>query len=97
MKTRNTLIGLGVAAALVAGVGAFTLTASAQGGSGYSYGPGMMDGYGPSYGQGYGLMHGYGPGYGHMRGYDSDATATKGKATAPATTCAIVAANTAPA
>jgi hypothetical protein len=53
MKTRTALIGLGVAAALAAGIGAYNLTASAQGGPGY--GPGMMGGYGP--------------GYGHMRGW----------------------------
>ena len=34
MKTRNALIGLGVAAALAAGVGAYSFTASAQGGPG---------------------------------------------------------------
>ena len=71
MKRRNTLIGLGVAAALVAGVGAFTLTASAQDGGGY--GPGMMGGQGwgmmDGYGAGYGSMRGYGPGYRHMHGY----------------------------
>jgi hypothetical protein len=63
MKTRNTLIALGIAAALAAGAGVYSFTASAQDGPGY--GPGMMDGYGP----GYGPMHGYGPGYGHMRGW----------------------------
>ena len=50
MKSRNALIALGVAAALA--VGAYGVTASAQGGPGY--GPGMMGGNGP--------------GYGHMRG-----------------------------
>jgi len=59
MKTRNTLIGLGIAAALAAGVGAYSVTASAQD-AGYSWG---MMGHGPGYGQG------YGPGYGHMSGY----------------------------
>ena len=75
MKTRNTLIGLGVAAALAVAVGTYSVTASAQNGPGY--GPGMMGGYGPgysqgggnAYGPGYGPMQGYGPGYGHMRGY----------------------------
>ncbi len=57
MKTRNTLIGLGIAAALAAGVGAYSLTASAQGGPGY--GPGMMGGYGPDY-----HMRGWGRGPG---------------------------------
>jgi hypothetical protein len=66
MTTRNLLIGLGIAAALAAGVGAFGFTASAQDGPGY--GP-MMDGYGPGYGPGYGHMRGYGPGYGPMHGY----------------------------
>lgn len=67
MKTR-TLIGLGVAAALAVGVGAYSFTAHAQYGGGYGsgmmgggYGPGMMDGSGPG--------NGYGPGYGHMRGF----------------------------
>lgn len=55
MKSRNALIALGVAAALA--VGAYSFTASAQGG------PGMMGGYGP------GMMGGNGPGYGHMRGW----------------------------
>ena len=59
MKTRNALIGLGVAAALAAGVGAYSLTASAQDGG---YGPGMMGGYGPGYGHMRGL--GGGPGAG---------------------------------
>ncbi len=72
MKTRNTLIGLGVAAALAAGVGAYAFTASAQDGSGYGpgmmggYGFGMMDGYGRGDSQGGG--NGSGPGYGHMHG-----------------------------
>ena len=72
MKPRNILISLGVAAALAAGVGAYSFTASAQDGG---YGPGMMGGYGPGmmggYGPGYGPNggNGYGPGYGHMRGY----------------------------
>jgi len=67
MKSR-TLIGLGVAAALAAGVGAYSFTAHAQYGGGY--GPGMMGGgYGPGMMDGYGPGNGYGPGYGHMRGY----------------------------
>ena len=53
MKSRNVLIGLGVAAALAAGVGLTALPRSDKGGPGY--GPGMMGGYGP--------------GYGHMRGW----------------------------
>ena len=63
MKSRNALIALGVAAALA--VGAYGVTASAQGGPGFGqgYGPGMMDGYGPGNGPGYGPMQGYGPGY----------------------------------
>jgi len=56
MKTRTALIGLGVAAALAAGVGVYSLTASAQGGPGW----GMMGGYGP----GYGHMRGWGGGPG---------------------------------
>src|SRR5665213_3608749 len=67
MKSR-TLIGLGVAAALAAGVGAYSFTAHAQYGGGY--GPGMMGGgYGPGMMDGYGPGNGYGPGYGHMRGF----------------------------
>jgi len=77
MKSRNTLIALGVAAALAAGVGAYGYTASAQGGPGY--GPGWMMGTGgpgggqwncPAFGQngGPGPGQGYGPGY-HMRGW----------------------------
>ncbi len=67
MKTR-TLIGLGVAAALAAGVGAYSFTAHAQYGGGY--GPGMMGGgYGPGMMDGSGPGNGYGPGYGHMRGF----------------------------
>jgi hypothetical protein len=55
MKTRNLMIGLGVATALAAGVGTYSYTASAQDGRGY--GPGMMGrGYGP------GMMGGGGPG-----------------------------------
>jgi hypothetical protein len=75
MKTRNTLIGLGIAAALVAA--SYSVTASAQG-AGYG-GWGMMGGYGPGYSQdyrygpmhgyGYGPRGGYGPGYGHMYRY----------------------------
>jgi hypothetical protein len=70
MTTRNILIALGVAAALAAGVGTYSSTASAHDGPGY-YGPRMMDGYGPRYGRGpgYGWRRGYGPGYRHMRGY----------------------------
>jgi hypothetical protein len=77
MKSRNVLIGLGVAAALAAGVGAYSYNAIAQGGPGY--GPGwMMRGGGPgggpencpAFGQngGPGPGQGYGPGY-HMRGW----------------------------
>jgi hypothetical protein len=67
MKTR-TLIGLGVAAALAAGIGAYSFTAHAQYGGGY--GPGMMGGgYGPGMMDGNGPGNGYGPGYGHMRGF----------------------------
>ena len=54
MKSRNVLIGLGVAAALAAGVGVYGYNAVAQGGPGY--GPGWMMG------------GGYGPGY-HMRNW----------------------------
>lgn len=57
MKTQNTLIGLGIAAALAAGVGAYSLTASAQ--DGPDYGPDMMGGYGPGY-----HMRGWGGGPG---------------------------------
>jgi len=57
MKTRNTLIGLGVAAALAAGVGAYSFSSFAQNGPGY--GPGMMGG---GYGAGYGRMMGGGGG-----------------------------------
>jgi hypothetical protein len=46
MTTRNILIALGVAAALAAGVGTYSSTASAHDGSR------MMDGYGPGYGRG---------------------------------------------
>jgi hypothetical protein len=75
MKSRNVLIALGVAAALAAGVGVYSYTASAQGGPGW--GPGwMMGGGGPgggpcgAFGQdgGPGPGPGYGPGY-HMRGW----------------------------
>ena len=62
MKSRNILIALGVAAALAAGVGAYSYTAFAQGGPGY--GPGMMGGgYGPS------MMGGRRPRLWHMRGW----------------------------
>ena len=60
MKTRNTMIGVGVAAALAAGVGAYSMTASAQDGAGY--GPGMMDGYG----SGMMMGRGYRADYSHM-------------------------------
>jgi len=53
MRTR-TLIGVGLAVVLAAGIGAYSYTAVAQGGPGY--GPGWMMG------------GGYGPGY-HMRGW----------------------------
>jgi hypothetical protein len=75
MKSRNVLIALGVAAALAAGVGVYSYTASAQGGPGW--GPGwMMGGGGPgggpcgAFGQDGrpGPGPGYGPGY-HMRGW----------------------------
>ena len=77
MKSRNTMIALGVAAALAAGVGAYSYTASAQGGPGW--GPGWMMGGGgpnggpgnwncPASGQDGGPGPGYGPGY-HMGGW----------------------------
>jgi len=77
MKSRNTMIALGVAAALAAGVGAYSYTASAQGGPGW--GPGWMMGGGgpnggpgnwncPAFGQDGGPGPGYGPGY-HMGGW----------------------------
>lgn len=76
MKSRKTLIALGVVAALAAGAGVYSYTASAQGGPGY--GPGwMMGGGGPggpgggpcgAFGQDGGPGQGYGPGY-HMRGW----------------------------
>ena len=73
MTNRKYVIGLGVAAALAAGLAAYSVTASAQEGG---YGPGMMDGNGPGGGYGPGMMGGYGPGGGngggpgyHMRGY----------------------------
>ena len=73
MTSRNTLIALGVAAALAAGAGVYSYTASAQGGPGW--GPGwMMGGGGPAggpcgaFGQDGGPGPGYGPGY-HMRGW----------------------------
>jgi hypothetical protein len=78
MTTRIALIGLGVAATLAAGVGAYSLTASAQDGPGY--GPGMMGGYGPGYhmrgwggGYGPGMMQGYGRGFGPGYGPRSEA------------------------
>ena len=56
MKSRNVLIALGVAAALVAGAGAYSFTASAQGGPGWmmggGYGPGYMRGSGGGSGAG---------------------------------------------
>jgi len=74
MKPRTMLIGLGVAAALAAG--AYSYTASAQGGSGW--GPGWLGGGGPGWmmgggpgncpGFGPGGGRGWGPGY-HMRGW----------------------------
>jgi hypothetical protein len=73
MKTRNTLIAFGIAAALAAGVGSYSSAASAQEGPGY--GPRMMDGYGPGYGSGPGYgrgpgwRRGYGPGYRDMHRY----------------------------
>jgi len=81
MKSRKTLIALGVVAALAAGAGIYSYTASAQGGPGW--GPGwMMGGGGPggpggpgggpcgAFGQDgvSGPGQGYGPGY-HMRGW----------------------------
>ena len=77
MKTRNLMIGLGVAAALAAGIGAYSYTAFAQGGPGYGpgmmgggFGPRMMSGDGPCMMQDFGPGgdQGYGPGY-HMRGW----------------------------
>ena len=67
MKTRTMLIGLGVAAALAAG--AYSYTASAQGGPGWGPG-GMMGGGGPGNCPGFGPGggQGWGPGY-HMRGW----------------------------
>ncbi len=61
MTTRKILIGLGVAAALAVGFGAYSYTSSAQE---RGYGPGMMGGD-----NGPGMMGGSGPGYGHMRGW----------------------------
>jgi len=69
MTSQKTLIALGVVAALAAGVGVYSYTASAQGGPGWS--PGwMMGGGGPcgAFGQAGGQGPGYGPGY-HMRGW----------------------------
>jgi hypothetical protein len=69
MRAR-TLLGLGLAAALVAG--AVSLAASAQNGPGY--GPGYHMGWGggpwncPGFGRGDESGPGYGPGY-HMRGW----------------------------
>jgi hypothetical protein len=57
MKSRNVLIALGVAAALAAGVGAYSFTASAQGGPGWM----MGGGYGPGYMRGSGGGSGAGP------------------------------------
>ena len=53
MKMRNTLIGFGIAAALAAAVGTYSVTASAHD---TDYGWGMMGGYGPGYGMGPGMM-----------------------------------------
>jgi hypothetical protein len=81
MTSRKTLIALGVSAALVAAVGVYNYTASAQGGPGW--GPGwMMGGGGPGWGGGpgggpcgaFGQDGGPGPGWGpgyHMRGWGS--------------------------
>ena len=68
MRTR-TLIGAGVALALAAGVGAYSVSSFAQGGPGYGpgwmmgggYGPGMMGGYGPGYHRGWRGGPGEGP------------------------------------
>jgi len=71
MKTRNTLIAFGIAAALAAGVGSYSSAASAREGPGYGRGPGWRRGYGP----GYRDMHRYGRGWrgeycpGYGRGY----------------------------
>jgi hypothetical protein len=62
MKTRNTLIGLGIAGALAAAVGAYAFTAAAQSGPGYGWG--MMGGYGPGYHMGWGGGPGPGAGFG---------------------------------
>jgi hypothetical protein len=70
---RKTLIGLGVAAALAAGVSVYSYGVSAEGGPGYGPGWGMMGGLGlggggpcPAFGADEG--QGFGPGY-HMRGW----------------------------
>jgi len=79
MTKRNLVIGLGVAAALAAGVGAYSYTASAQRGPGYGPGwmmggwgggpgPGNCPGFAQDEGNGFGSGQGYGPGY-HMRGW----------------------------
>jgi hypothetical protein len=78
MTSRSTLIALGIAAALAAGVGVYSYTATAQGGPGWMMGGGgpgwMMGGGGPcgAFGQdggpGPAQGQGYGPGY-HMRGW----------------------------
>ena len=75
MTTRKTLIGLGIAAALAAGVGVYSYSAVAQGGPGYGPGWMMRDGGPgggpwncPRFGQGNKSGQGYGPGY-HMRGW----------------------------
>jgi hypothetical protein len=81
MTNRKYVIGLGVAAALAAGLAAYSVTASAQEGygpgmMGGGYGAGMMGGNGPGGGYGPGMMGGNGPGGGngggpgyHVRGY----------------------------
>jgi hypothetical protein len=79
MNKRHAFIGLGIAAALAAAIGAYSFTASAQMGPGYGMmggGPGMMGGWGGGPGPGPGFAPnegngpggGYGPGY-HMRGW----------------------------
>ena len=97
MKPRNTLIGLVIAAALGAAVGAYSFNAFAREGAGYGWG--MMGGYGPGYSQG------DGPGYGPMRGYGpvmgtctvTGAATAAAKVTGRGTTCAVGVAGTAPA
>ena len=96
MKSRNVLIGLGVAAALAAGVGAYSYNAIAQGGPGY--GPGwMMGGGGPR-----GMMDeagAVGPVVAQriVRRSGKTAGPVPDKVTARVITCAVGAAVTAPA